>query len=138
MAPLDSIHPDIRDGVRAVCNQFDSAYWQKIDHDRAYPEALVDALTGTRQRRALYAALKAGVVATVSARALMQRLPNFSSLAQNGTRPQRASTHSRSLPLLRRTMGARSVGRRAGFLGKSGTAGTLNRARMAAGLADRS
>ena len=46
MAPLDSIHPDIRDGVRAVCNQFDSAYWQKIDHDRAYPEAFVDALTG--------------------------------------------------------------------------------------------
>ncbi|MEI8301743.1 MAG: acyl-CoA dehydrogenase family protein [Burkholderiales bacterium] len=45
MAPLDSIHPDIRDGVRAVCNQFDSAYWQKIDHDRAYPEAFVDALT---------------------------------------------------------------------------------------------
>ena len=46
MAPLDSIHPDIRDGVRAVCNQFDSAYWQKIDHARAYPEAFVDALTG--------------------------------------------------------------------------------------------
>ena len=45
MAPLDSIHPDIRDGVRAVCNQFDSAYWQKVDHDRAYPEAFVDALT---------------------------------------------------------------------------------------------
>jgi acyl-CoA dehydrogenase len=45
MAPLDSIHSDIRDGVRAVCNQFDSAYWQKVDHDRAYPEAFVDALT---------------------------------------------------------------------------------------------
>ena len=45
MAPLDSLHSDIRDGVRAVCNQFDSAYWQKVDHDRAYPEACVDALT---------------------------------------------------------------------------------------------
>jgi acyl-CoA dehydrogenase len=45
MAPLDSVHSDIRDGVRAVCNQFDSAYWQKVDHDRAYPEAFVDALT---------------------------------------------------------------------------------------------
>jgi acyl-CoA dehydrogenase len=45
MAPLDTLHSDIRDGVRAVCNQFDSAYWQKVDHDRAYPEAFVDALT---------------------------------------------------------------------------------------------
>ncbi len=45
MAPLDSLHSDIRDGVRAVCNQFDSAYWQKVDHDRVYPEACVDALT---------------------------------------------------------------------------------------------
>ena len=45
MAPLDSVHSDIRDGVRAVCNQFDSAYWQKVDHERAYPEAFVDALT---------------------------------------------------------------------------------------------
>ncbi len=45
MSPLDSRYSDIRDGVRAVCNQFDSAYWQKVDHDRAYPEAAVDALT---------------------------------------------------------------------------------------------
>lgn len=45
MSPLDSTYSDIRDGVRAVCNQFDSAYWQKVDHDRAYPEAAVDALT---------------------------------------------------------------------------------------------
>jgi acyl-CoA dehydrogenase len=31
--------------VRAVCRQFDSAYWQKVDEDRVYPEAFVDALT---------------------------------------------------------------------------------------------
>jgi acyl-CoA dehydrogenase len=38
-------HADLRDAVRALCNQFDSAYWQKIDEERAYPEAFVDALT---------------------------------------------------------------------------------------------
>ena len=35
----------IRDAVRDLCSQFDSAYWQKVDEARAYPEAFVDALT---------------------------------------------------------------------------------------------
>jgi len=38
-------HPDLRDAVRALCGQFDSAYWQGIDERRAYPEAFVEALT---------------------------------------------------------------------------------------------
>jgi acyl-CoA dehydrogenase len=38
-------HPELRDAVRQLCSQFDSAYWQKIDEGRAYPEAFVDALT---------------------------------------------------------------------------------------------
>src|SRR3954471_13610266 len=38
-------HPDLRDAVRQLCTQFDSAYWQGIDEKRAYPEAFVDALT---------------------------------------------------------------------------------------------
>jgi acyl-CoA dehydrogenase len=38
-------HTELRDAVRALCNQFDSAYWQKVDEARAYPEAFVDALT---------------------------------------------------------------------------------------------
>src|SRR5215216_1046108 len=38
-------HAELREGVRAVCKQFDSAYWQKVDEERAYPEAFVDALT---------------------------------------------------------------------------------------------
>jgi len=38
-------HAAIRDAVRALCATFDSAYWQKIDEARAYPEAFVDALT---------------------------------------------------------------------------------------------
>jgi len=32
--------------VRALCARFDSAYWQRIDAERAYPEAFVEALTG--------------------------------------------------------------------------------------------
>ena len=38
-------HSEIRDGVRALCNPFGSAYWQKVDEERAYPEAFVEALT---------------------------------------------------------------------------------------------
>lgn len=36
---------DIRDGVRSVVSQFDSAYWQKVDAQKAFPEAFVTALT---------------------------------------------------------------------------------------------
>ena len=38
-------HTELRDAVRALCSQFDSTYWQKIDEARGYPEAFVDALT---------------------------------------------------------------------------------------------
>ena len=38
-------HQDVRDAVRALCREFDSAYWQKIDEARAYPETFVQALT---------------------------------------------------------------------------------------------
>ena len=44
-AVADASHADLRDGVRSLCAQFDSAYWQKVDEARAYPEAFVDALT---------------------------------------------------------------------------------------------
>jgi acyl-CoA dehydrogenase len=43
--PQTTDHDDLRDGVRAVCNQFDNAYWQQIDEARGYPEAFVKALT---------------------------------------------------------------------------------------------
>ena len=36
---------DIREGVRSVCAEFPDEYHRKIDHDRAYPEAFVAALT---------------------------------------------------------------------------------------------
>ena len=38
-------HNEIREGVRALCRQFDSAYWQKVDEERGYPDAFVEALT---------------------------------------------------------------------------------------------
>jgi len=38
-------HGDIREGVRALCREFDSAYWQKVDEERGYPDAFVEALT---------------------------------------------------------------------------------------------
>jgi acyl-CoA dehydrogenase len=41
----NTTHAELREGVRALCNEFDSAYWQKIDEARGYPEAFVEALT---------------------------------------------------------------------------------------------
>jgi acyl-CoA dehydrogenase len=38
-------YQDIRDAVRDLCQQFPSEYFRKIDEERAYPEAFVDALT---------------------------------------------------------------------------------------------
>jgi acyl-CoA dehydrogenase len=43
--PGTESHGAIREAVRALCAEYDSAYWQKIDEARAYPEAFVDALT---------------------------------------------------------------------------------------------
>ena len=45
---LQSSHPEhdeIRRGVRSLCANFTSDYWQKLDEARAYPEAFVTALT---------------------------------------------------------------------------------------------
>ena len=48
MHPIPSLdrHQELREAVRALCARFDSAYWQRIDAERGYPEAFVDALTG--------------------------------------------------------------------------------------------
>jgi acyl-CoA dehydrogenase len=39
------VHQDIRDGVRQLCRQFPDEYFRRIDQERGYPEAFVDALT---------------------------------------------------------------------------------------------
>jgi acyl-CoA dehydrogenase len=38
-------YPDLRDAVRGLCAQFPDEYHRKVDQQRAYPEAFVDALT---------------------------------------------------------------------------------------------
>jgi acyl-CoA dehydrogenase len=38
-------HQDIRDAVRALCAEYPDEYHRKVDAERAYPEAFVDALT---------------------------------------------------------------------------------------------
>src|SRR5213082_999557 len=43
--PLVHQHADIRQAVRDVCREFDSAYWQKVEESSGYPEAFVLALT---------------------------------------------------------------------------------------------
>ena len=38
-------YPHVRDGVRALCNNFTGEYWRKVDEERGYPEEFVKALT---------------------------------------------------------------------------------------------
>ena len=44
-APGQTDHTELREGVRTLCKQFDSAYWQKVDEARGYPDEFVKALT---------------------------------------------------------------------------------------------
>lgn len=43
--PRASEHADLRAGVRAACAPFDSAYWQRVERESAYPDEFVRALT---------------------------------------------------------------------------------------------
>lgn len=43
--PAQDQFQDIRDGVRSLCAQFPQEYFRKVDEERAYPEAFVNALT---------------------------------------------------------------------------------------------
>jgi acyl-CoA dehydrogenase len=43
--PATDNYQELREAVRALCRNFDSAYWQKVDAERGYPEAFVDELT---------------------------------------------------------------------------------------------
>jgi len=45
MSHASDAHQDIRDAIRALCEQFPAEYFRQIDEARAYPEAFVDALT---------------------------------------------------------------------------------------------
>ena len=43
--PPQDAHQEIRDAVRALCAEYPDEYHRRIDAERAYPEAFVDALT---------------------------------------------------------------------------------------------
>ncbi|SFE32915.1 acyl-CoA dehydrogenase family protein [Blastococcus tunisiensis] len=45
--PDTDVRKDLRDLVARVCADFPDDYWRRIDEERSYPEAFVDALTGT-------------------------------------------------------------------------------------------
>jgi len=45
MSQASDAHQDIRDAIRALCEQFPAEYFRRIDEERGYPEAFVDALT---------------------------------------------------------------------------------------------
>ncbi len=43
--PKPDQYQEMREALRGLCGSFDSVYWQKIDYERGYPEAFVDAMT---------------------------------------------------------------------------------------------
>ena len=43
--PPAELHQDLRAGVRTLCKEYPDTYWRDLDARRAYPEALVKALT---------------------------------------------------------------------------------------------
>jgi acyl-CoA dehydrogenase len=43
--PTPDSHQELREALRALCGQFNPAYWQQVDQERGYPEQFVDALT---------------------------------------------------------------------------------------------
>ena len=43
--PRAAEHEEYRSGVRELCAQFGSAYWQKVEEESGYPETFVQALT---------------------------------------------------------------------------------------------
>jgi acyl-CoA dehydrogenase len=58
--PRYAQHQEYRDGVRALCAQFDSTYWRHLDERAAYPEAFVKALTDAGWLAALIPAAYGG------------------------------------------------------------------------------
>jgi acyl-CoA dehydrogenase len=43
--PTPDAYQDMREALRGLLAGFDPAYWQKVDHERGYPDAFVTALT---------------------------------------------------------------------------------------------
>src|ERR671932_1453325 len=45
MAKANDDHQELREAVRALCGSFPPEYHRKVDEERGYPEAFVNALT---------------------------------------------------------------------------------------------
>ena len=44
MEDQNDLHDDLRDGVRAVCSQFDDGYWRDLDERHEFPWAFYEAM----------------------------------------------------------------------------------------------
>ena len=58
--PTPDAYQDMREALRGMLAAFDSAYWQKVDHERGYPEAFVKSLTDDGWLAALIPAVYGG------------------------------------------------------------------------------
>jgi len=74
----DLRHPDIRDAVRRLCEEFPSAYWQLTDNNQDYPAEFVAALTDAGYLGALIPESYGGLSLPLSAAAAILEEIHFS------------------------------------------------------------
>ena len=76
--PTPDDHQELREALRALCRDFDATYWQKVDHERGYPEAFVDALTSAGWLAALIPAEYGGSGLGLAEASVIMEEINFS------------------------------------------------------------
>lgn len=76
--PTPDAHQEMREALRAMCRSFDSAYWQKVDNERGYPVAFVDALTEAGWMAALIPAEYGGSGLGLAEASVIMEEVNFS------------------------------------------------------------
>jgi len=64
--PSDARYPELRAGVRQLCERFPGEYWRETDRNRSYPEAFVRAVTDAGYLGALVPAQYGGLGLGVS------------------------------------------------------------------------
>ena len=69
-------HSEIRDGIKRLCADFESRYWQECDAEDAYPAAFVAALTEAGYLAALIPEAYGGLGLPLSAgAAILEEIP---------------------------------------------------------------
>jgi len=76
--PTPDAYQQIRDALRDLCGRYDSTYWQKVDAERGYPEAFVDALTQAGWMAALIPAQYGGSGLGLAEASVIMEEINFS------------------------------------------------------------